>query len=77
MIMIKRGLNLSANLPKTVAIKPLINKAVENALALEEVARMALDTLALSPSQSSIEPYLLDKHFLRKHGTGAYYGQGR
>jgi len=52
-----------------------VAKAVENAIALEEVARMALHTLALSPDQPPIPQCLLDKHFLRKHGAGAYYGQ--
>ena len=52
-------------------------KAVENALALEIVAEMALKTLALHPSQAPIPQYLLDKHFKRKHGPGAYYGQGK
>ena len=50
-------------------------QAVENAEVLEEIARLALHTLMLSLSQSAIPPYLLDKHFLRKHGPGAYYGQ--
>ncbi|MCC6699842.1 MAG: L-ribulose-5-phosphate 4-epimerase [Candidatus Hydrogenedentes bacterium] len=49
--------------------------AVENAFVLEEVARMALHTVALSPTQLAIEDHLLDKHFLRKHGNNAYYGQ--
>ena len=53
-----------------------VAQAVDNAIALEEVARMALHTLALSPDQPPIDQYLLDKHFLRKHGKGAYYGQG-
>jgi len=53
-----------------------VDKAVENATVLEEVARMALHTLQLSPAQASIPDYLLDKHFLRKHGANAYYGQG-
>jgi len=52
-----------------------VENAVENAHILEELAHMALDTLALSPKQPPIPPYLLDKHFLRKHGPGAYYGQ--
>ena len=51
-------------------------KAVDNAVVLEEVARMALHTLQLSPQQPPIADYLLDKHFLRKHGAKAYYGQG-
>jgi len=53
-----------------------VAQAVDNAIALEEVARMALHTIALSPDQPPIDQYLLDKHFLRKHGKGAYYGQG-
>lgn len=53
-----------------------VAKAVESADVLEEVARMALHTMQLSPSQPPIEQYLLDKHFLRKHGAQAYYGQG-
>lgn len=49
--------------------------AVHNAVALEAVARMALETLALNPSAAAIPGYLMDKHFLRKHGPKAYYGQ--
>lgn len=49
--------------------------AVENAVALEAVAGMALDTLALAQGAPPVEPYLLDKHYLRKHGKDAYYGQ--
>jgi len=52
-----------------------VGDAVQAAVALEEVARMALDTLLLAPGVPSIPQYLLDKHFLRKHGAGAYYGQ--
>jgi len=50
-------------------------KAVENAIVLESVARMALHTLLLNPDARPISQTLLDKHFLRKHGPGAYYGQ--
>lgn len=50
-------------------------KAVEYALALEVAADMALKTLALSPDQAPVSSELLDKHFLRKHGKNAYYGQ--
>jgi L-ribulose-5-phosphate 4-epimerase len=50
-------------------------KAVENALALEIVAEMALKTLQLDPHAPPIEKHLLDKHYLRKHGADAYYGQ--
>lgn len=49
-------------------------KAVENAVVLEETARMALFTVQLGKNED-IKGYLLDKHFLRKHGKGAYYGQ--
>jgi L-ribulose-5-phosphate 4-epimerase len=50
-------------------------KAVENAFALEIVAEMARHTLQLNPEAPSIPRALLDKHFFRKHGAGAYYGQ--
>jgi L-ribulose-5-phosphate 4-epimerase len=52
-------------------------KAVENALALEIVATMARHTLQLSPGMPPIPSHLLDKHFFRKHGATAYYGQPR
>jgi L-ribulose-5-phosphate 4-epimerase len=51
--------------------------AVENAIALEAVAAMAIDTLALSPSAEPIAGELLERHFRRKHGAAAYYGQPR
>jgi len=50
--------------------------AVENGIILEEVAAMAMDSLALNPALKAVPPYLLDKHFMRKHGAKAYYGQG-
>jgi L-ribulose-5-phosphate 4-epimerase len=49
--------------------------AVETAMALEIVAEMARNTLQLNPVAAPIPQYLLDKHFKRKHGPGAYYGQ--
>lgn len=49
-------------------------KAVENAVVLEEVAMMAWHTLAMNPA-ADIQQELLDKHYFRKHGAGAYYGQ--
>lgn len=53
-------------------------EAVHNAVVLEEVAMMAWHTLAMSPSGfGPMQQELLDKHFLRKHGPGAYYGQSR
>ena len=50
-------------------------KAVENAMALEVIAQMALQALALDPAAPSPARELIDKHFLRKHGPSAYYGQ--
>jgi len=50
-------------------------KAVETAFALEIVAEMAMKALQLNPAAAPIARPLLDKHFLRKHGAGAYYGQ--
>ena len=49
--------------------------AVHNAVVLEEVAFMDFHALALNPSQGPMQQELLDKHYLRKHGPGAYYGQ--
>ena len=51
------------------------SEAVKNAVALEAVAAMAVETLALSPAALPIEQYVLDKHYSRKHGKNAYYGQ--
>ena len=49
--------------------------AVHNAVVLEELAFMAFHTEALNPRALSMQQELLDKHYLRKHGAGAYYGQ--
>ncbi len=49
-------------------------KAVENAVVMEYTAEMAYATLQMNP-EASIQQALLDKHFLRKHGKNAYYGQ--
>jgi L-ribulose-5-phosphate 4-epimerase len=54
---------------------PSGKKAVENALALEVIAEMAMKALQLNPNAPPIPQSLLDKHFLRKHGAAAYYGQ--
>ncbi|MEJ5259875.1 MAG: L-ribulose-5-phosphate 4-epimerase [Anaerohalosphaeraceae bacterium] len=54
---------------------PNAQKAVENAVVLEQCAQMALGTLQLNPEQPEISRVLLDKHYLRKHGKNAYYGQ--
>jgi len=50
-------------------------KAVENAVTLEEVAKMALLTEQLNSETPRIKQHLLDKHYFRKHGKNAYYGQ--
>jgi len=52
-----------------------VEKAVENAVVLEYMARLASETLKIEAAVSAMQPELLDKHFLRKHGAGAYYGQ--
>lgn len=49
--------------------------AAHNAVVLEEVAYMAFHSLSLRPDAERIRRELLDKHYLRKHGSGAYYGQ--
>lgn len=49
--------------------------AVHNAVVLEEVAFMNFHTLMLEPAMPSMQQDLLDKHYLRKHGANAYYGQ--
>ena len=51
--------------------------AVHNAVVLEELAFMALQTEILNPDIRPMQQELLDKHFLRKHGKNAYYGQDK
>jgi len=51
------------------------DEAVEAMVVLEEIAMMAIETFNINPQQSSISEELLDKHYLRKHGPNAYYGQ--
>ena len=50
-------------------------KAVENSVTLEEVAKMALFTEQLNSDMPRIKQHLLDKHYFRKHGKNAYYGK--
>jgi L-ribulose-5-phosphate 4-epimerase len=52
-----------------------VHDAVHNASVLEFVAQLASETLRINPKTKPMQPILLDKHFLRKHGPGAYYGQ--
>lgn len=47
-----------------------------NAVVLEAVAEMAYNTLTLNPRVQRVPQHLLDKHYFRKHGANAYYGQG-
>ena len=54
---------------------PSAAKALETAVAVECIAHMALMSLQLAPELEPIEQELLDKHFTRKHGASAYYGQ--
>ena len=49
--------------------------AVHNAVVMEEVAFMDFHALALEPDRGAMQQELLDKHYLRKHGAHAYYGQ--
>ena len=50
-------------------------EAVHNAVVMERAAEMACRTEMLNPEAKPIEQYLLDKHYMRKHGPKAYYGQ--
>jgi L-ribulose-5-phosphate 4-epimerase len=52
-----------------------VKDAVHNAIVLDCVARMALETERINPKVKPMQRELLDKHFFRKHGPGAYYGQ--
>jgi L-ribulose-5-phosphate 4-epimerase len=50
-------------------------EAVEANVVLEQIATTALGTITINPKQGPIAEVLLDKHYLRKHGKNAYYGQ--
>ena len=54
---------------------PDVNAAVHNAVVLESIARMALFTTTINAEADAIGRPLHDRHYLRKHGGGAYYGQ--
>lgn len=49
--------------------------AVHNAVVLEELAKMAINTFIINPDVKDMQKSLLDRHYLRKHGPNAYYGQ--
>jgi L-ribulose-5-phosphate 4-epimerase len=52
-----------------------VHDAVHNASVLEFIAKLNSETLRINPKIQPMQSHLLDKHFLRKHGPGAYYGQ--
>lgn len=52
-----------------------VGESLDNAIALEAIAKMAFATLQLNPGTAGLEDYLLEKHYQRKHGHDAYYGQ--
>ena len=82
-VIVERFSNINPNDMKAVLVNchgpftwgesPL--KAVENSVVLEEVAKMALNSKLINNTLESMDQVLLDKHFLRKHGKNAYYGQ--
>ena len=51
------------------------HESVHNAVVLEEVAKMNFRALLLNPNAGTVRQYILDKHYNRKHGKNAYYGQ--
>jgi len=53
-----------------------VGKAIENARMLEYLARLEWRVRAIAPDAQPPESFLIDKHYLRKHGPKAYYGQG-
>ena len=69
------GVLVASHAPFTWGKTP--DKAVDAGVVLEFLARMASETLAIAPRMKSVPKALLDKHYLRKHGPGAYYGQAK
>ena len=67
------GVLVNSHGPFTWGKDPL--EAVHNAVVLEEVAFMDWHAMVLSPQRGPMQQTLLDKHYLRKHGKNAYYGQ--
>ena len=68
------GVNVFSHGPFAWGTDPA--NAVHNAVVMEEVAFMDLHALMLNPEAGRMQQVLLDKHYLRKHGANAYYGQG-
>ena len=71
--MTKPGVLVAGHAPFAWGSTPA--EAAHNAVALEEIACLAYHALTINPAASAISDALRDKHFLRKHGPNAYYGQ--
>ena len=71
--MVKPGVLVAGHAPFCWGRTPA--EAAHNAVVLEEIACLAYHALAINPDASAISDALRDKHFLRKHGPRAYYGQ--
>lgn len=67
------GVLVAGHGPFTWGIDP--DNAVHNSVVLEEVAKMALNTFLLNKTSKGVPDYVMNKHFYRKHGKNAYYGQ--
>ena len=68
------GVLLHGHAPFTWGKSP--QKALDNSIALEACAQMAFEMLLLNPRAQPLPAHILNKHWNRKHGPGAYYGQG-
>lgn len=60
---------------RTVRLGKDAHDAVHNAVVMEEVAKMAWIARSINPQLNHIDSFLMNKHFMRKHGPNAYYGQ--
>ncbi len=67
------GINIKNHGPFAWGKDP--REAVHNAVVLENIADMALRTLAINPNAAPAPKYLIDRHYFRKHGKNSYYGQ--
>ncbi len=67
------GVLVAGHAPFTWGVTPI--EAARTAAILEEIAELSWRTLALDPASRGLDQYVLDKHFHRKHGPGATYGQ--
>ncbi|MDG2591660.1 L-ribulose-5-phosphate 4-epimerase [Vibrio parahaemolyticus] len=74
-VMASPGILVKEHAPFTWGKSPA--QAVHNAVVVEVVAGMALQTLQINAEVDTLNPSLLDKHYLRKHGANAYYGQSK